>query len=385
MKIKIISAIALISIVTVGLIIYFVNSDEDPSPTIVSVTTTPTSKDEPTLTAEVLIDDLSNVWDIAFLPDNTLLFTERNGDLSRVVDGKKSLIAKIPNVYVQGEGGLMGLAVDSDFENNNYIYVCQNYNSGKTLDVRVARFELSGTNLSEPTYIVTGMPSKESGRHSGCRVKSAGNGHLWITTGDAAQASNPQSPSSLGGKVLRVNRDGKGIEGNLEDPFDNRIFSYGHRNVQGIVLFDSSEDGVFGYTSEHGPDIDDEINELKTGNFGWNPGSGYNEGVPMTDLNRFPDAHSALWSSGDPTMAVSGISLLTGKEWGSFEGHLAVASLKAQHLRIIGIEEGKIIYEREFFSEFGRLRSAVLDRQGNLYLSTDNSRDDKIIKVAPSS
>src|SRR5690606_25638667 len=140
----------------------------------------------------------------------------------------------IDDVQAQGEGGLTGLALDSDFANNSYIYTCYNSTAG---DVRVVRWVLSdeATELTDKTPIVTGIPSNSSGRHSGCRVASARDGTLWIGTGDAAQSANPQNLQSLGGKILRVTRDGEAVAGNIENG-DKRIFNYGHRNIQGLIL-----------------------------------------------------------------------------------------------------------------------------------------------------
>jgi len=340
-----------------------------------------------TLKADTVLNGLQNPWDVVFLPDGTLLFTERDGELSKLADGKKVLIADIDDVQAGGEGGLTGMALDSDFATNNYLYTCYNSTAG---DVRVVRWRLNAqaTRLSDQTPIVTGIPSNTSGRHSGCRVKSASDGVLWVGTGDAAQSSHPQDLQSLGGKILRVTREGKAVAGNITNG-DTRIFNYGHRNVQGLALFDQPVDGVYGYSIEHGPGVDDEINLIKPGNFGWNPLPPYDESVPMTNKNKFPDAISAIWSSGDPTIAPSGGDIIRGEKWGQYDGALAMAVLKDQQLRIMTFDAQqnyKLAKNEVFFDrDFGRLRSATMGPDGNLYLTTDNSIDDKIIRVMPTS
>lgn len=337
-----------------------------------------------TLKADTVLGGLGNPWDVAFLPDGMLIFSERGGELSKMVDGQKVLIQRIDDIRAQGEGGFTGMTLDSDFEDNNYIYTCYNSTAG---DVRVVRWTLNDevTELEDKTVVVEGIPSNTSGRHSGCRVKSAKDGALWIGTGDAAQAANPQDLESLGGKILRVSRDGEAMEGNIENG-DPRVFSYGHRNVQGLALFDEPVDGVYGYSIEHGPNRDDEVNFLKAGNFGWDPLPPYDESVPMTDKEKFPDAISAIWSSGRPTIAPSGGDIMTGEEWGEYDEALAMAVLKNQHLRILKFNPSnnyELIDEETFFErDFGRIRSATMGPDG-LYLTTDNGTDDKIIKVTP--
>lgn len=338
-----------------------------------------------TLKADAILTGLKNPWDVAFLPDGTLLFNERGGEVSKLVDGDKVLIHKIEDVQAQGEGGLTGMALDSNFANNRYLYTCYNSTAG---DVRVVRWVLDEVTaeLSDATPIITELPSNPSGRHSGCRVKSAADGTLWIGTGDAAQSTNPQDLNNLGGKILHVTRDGEPAEGNIENG-DRRIFSYGHRNVQGIALFDEPVDGVYGYSIEHGPGKDDEVNLIVSGNFGWDPLPPYNESVPMTDKEKYPDAIDAIWSSGSPTIAPSGGGIIRGEAWGGYDGALAMAVLKDQHLRLLFFDAAdnyKLTGEEKFFNrDFGRMRSATLGPDGSLYLTTDNSVDDKIIKVTP--
>ena len=363
------------------------SNDKKPVESSSSTTTKNTSKNEPTapeLSTDVVLENLNHPWDLGFLPDKTLIFTERNGELSALKNGEVTLLAKMKDVEVEGEGGLLGLAVDSNFEKNRYIYTCFNHNDGKR-DVRVVRYEIDEkiTAASNPAPIVTGIPAKDSGRHSGCRIRSASDGTLFIGTGDAANENNPQNPKKLGGKILHVDRNGKGVKGNLSDPFDNRILNYGHRNVQGIVLFDKEQNGVFGFSIEHGSDKDDEVNLIKNGNFGWDPGKDYEENVPMTDTKKFPDAIKATWTSGYPTIAPSGATFLKGTKWGAYENALAIAVLKGEKVKILKFDDNyKIVLDTDVLTEFGRIRSAVQGPDGNLYIATD-SDDGKIIKVTP--
>lgn len=353
-----------------------------------SAVTTTSSPTEPSIATQEILQGLSHPWDIVFLPDGTALFNERGGTVSRIENGEKKVIMDISDVYSAGEGGLTGLTLDSNFKENRFLYTCFNARTASGIDVRVVRWRLSDDNasLSNREDIVTGIPSSSSGRHSGCRARSDKTGNLWIGTGDAASATNPQDPKSLGGKILHITRDGMPAPGNLPAPFDPRIFSYGHRNVQGIVLFDEPKNDVYGYSIEHGSDRDDEINLLKSGNFGWAPRGTYVErGVPMTDTSRFPEAVSAIWSSGSPTIAPSGGTLLSGNQWGTWNGAVAMAVLKNRQVRIMQFDSAyKFIQEKQILEDFGRIRSVAQGLDGNMYITTDNGRNDKIIKVTPS-
>lgn len=344
----------------------------------------------PQLTAEVVVNGRSNIWEVAFLPSKEMLFTERKGVLSIMRDGKPATLRTVEDVVAKGEGGLLGLAVDPKFVENRFIYTCFNSTKG---DVRVVRWHVApdAASLDARTDIVTGMPSNQSsvplGRHSGCRLAFGPDSYLWIGTGDAALGDTSIQPRNLGGKILRVDRDGKAAPGNVGGQYDPRIFSYGHRNVQALAFFPEPRQGILGINVEHGSSVDDEINLLRPGNFGWAPpAAGYNEtGVPMTDKTRFPDAIEAVWRSGDPTQAPSGATFVHGDQWKAWDGRLMVAMLKTKHLKVVNLDDKNVLAgeERMFEGQFGRIRTAVQGPDGNLYLSTDNDTNNQIIRVTP--
>lgn len=344
------------------------------------------STEVPEFTTEVVASKLSKPWDIAFLPDGTALFTEKSGLLSRLVDGQVSAIGTIPEVSTEGEGGLLGLAIDPQFTNNRQIYLCYSTKN----DIRVVRWHLDASNtLSASHVIVPGIPTNSSGRHSGCRIAFGPDGYLWIGTGDTAQAGlspqRPQDPKSLAGKILRVDTDGKAAPNNLGAPFDERIYSYGHRNTQGIAFLPQPKNDIIGYSAEHGSYVDDEVNPLVRGNFGWDPDKAYTElHIPMTDKTKFPDAVDATWSSGDPTQAPSGLEVITGTRWKAWNGALAVAMLKASHLKILTLDaNSKVASETKILTDHGRLRDVEQGPDGALYITTDNGTNDEVIKLIP--
>lgn len=334
------------------------------------------------LQVDDFVAGLDKPWDLAWLPNGTLLVTERPGHLNLYLDGVDAapFVISPEDVVARGEGGMMGLEVDPSFADNGYVYVCTTSNAGGDPDVRLIRFTLrtpDGGAVLERQDIVTGMPYS-TGRHSGCRPRFGPDGFLWVGTGDAAIGANPQDDDSLGGKVLRVDREGAAAPDNAEG---FRWYSKGHRNIQGMAF---RADGI-GISAEHGPSVDDELNLLVAGNFGWDPVPGYNESVPMTDLVKFPDAVPAVWSSGSPTLALAGATFIEGRAWGNWDGVLAVATLKARHLHIYVVDsEGRVTGEERSIGDQGRLRTPRQGPDGLLYITNDGGGGDgKVLRVTP--
>ena len=333
----------------------------------------------PALFARPVVGNLSQPWDIAFLPvpPRSMLFTEKGGDISVLRKGAKQVIHHPADVVVESEGGMMGLAVDPNWAVNRFLYVCMLTES----DVRVVRLTTTAdlTAVTARSDIVTGMP-RSSGRHSGCRLRFGPDDHLWISTGDAAEGTNPQDLGSLGGKVLRVDQNGAAAPDNPDLGGDPRIYTYGHRNVQGLAFRPGTSQA---FSVEHGTSCDDEVNRLVAGaNYGWDPVPGYNEAVPMTDLVKFPSAQEASWSSGCPTIAPSGGTFLDGDQWGGWDGALVLAVLKDRHLRVLFLDGtgDAVTSEHEVVGEFDtRLRSVVQGPGGLLYVATDVGSGDGLI------
>jgi glucose/arabinose dehydrogenase len=336
-----------------------------------------------------VLTGIGRPWDIAFTPGGQLLFTERAGKIRiRLASGTVRTLAQPSDVAAVGEGGMLGIAVDPNFKTNRRIYTCMRSTAGGAADIRLVRWRVNGavTGLESRADIVTGIPTNSSGRHSGCRPRFGPDGRIWMGTGDAATNTVPQDPTSLGGKVLRVDTDGKGVAGNAITPFDRRIYTYGHRNVQGIAF----SPGGKAYSIEHGTGRDDEVNRLVArANYGWDPkppggGPAYDESQPMTDLAKFPNARRAVWSSGDPTIAPSGGTFLKGDKWGGWAGTLAVAVLKNQELRVIAFDRDGTAVAQQWtrITDEGRLRVAVQGPDGNLYVAVDDDPG-TIFKITP--
>jgi glucose/arabinose dehydrogenase len=336
---------------------------------------------EPTVRSVAVVTGLDHPWDIGFLPNGSMLVTERRGRLLHVVGGTPQVLAAPGDVFVVGEAGMLGLAVDPKFTTNGYVFVCMASTSGGAPDVRLVRYQLNqaGTQVLNRTDVFTGMPLRSIGRHAGCRPRFGPGGNLWVGTGDAATGTNPQDPHSWGGKVLRLTRNGAPASGN---PLGLPWWNLGHRNVQGIAF---RSDG-FGVSVEQGTDRDDEVNPLTfAGNGGWDPVPGYDESTPMTDLVKFPGAIRPLWASGFPTMATSGATFVEGPKWGAWNGALVIGTLKAEHLQVLLFNsQHRVVRARQVVTTFGRLRQPVQGPDGNLYVTTDNGNNaDVILKITP--
>ena len=339
----------------------------------------------PKLLVSTLVSGLTIPWDLAFTPGGTMLFTQRGGVLSsRLADGTvQNVTAELGDLFAKGETGLMGIVVDPDFTSNRRFYTCQGH-TGPEVQVIAWTIDAAHTTATRVTDPLVGGIPATSGRHGGCRLRFGPQGYLWIATGDTASGTVPQDLTSLGGKILRVDSStGAGAPAN---PFTSspRIYTYGHRNPQGLALRPGTSQM---WSVEHGPSVDDEINLLVAGrNYGWDPVPGYNESVSMTDLVKFPGALEAKWSSGSPTLATSGSIFLEGDQWGVWEGRLAVATLKDKKLRLFEFTPGGELVSQVIVPEldgtYSRLRTPMLGPDGGLYVTTSNGGgNDRILKI----
>lgn len=336
----------------------------------------------PALDVTVVADGLDHAWDVVQAPEGTLLVDERSGGFTAVLpDGtRREVDADLTDLFADGETGLMGLALDPGFAGNRRFYSCQGNRDGEIVVVAwtVAADWGAASRVADP--LVGGLPLNErSGRHGGCRLVFAPDGTLLVGTGDTADGAAAQDPRSLGGKVLRV------------DPAtgERQIETLGHRNVQGLAVRPGTSQV---YAVEHGPDRDDEVNLLREGgNYGWDPdgGGSYDESVPMTDP-AIPGAVPAVWSSGEPTLATSGATFVTGAEWGAYDGLLLVALLKAQGVLALRLDDAGVLQEQfrlpELEGQHGRIRSITQGIDGALYVTTDNGGgSDRLLRVTPRS
>jgi glucose/arabinose dehydrogenase len=329
-----------------------------------SYTSSPT-----TSTPEIIATNLTIPWEIAFLPDGDLLVTERPGRLIRL--GQDQSVIQINGVKHIGEGGLLGLALHPDFNNNRFIYLYFTSETNAGLTNRVERYQLDGTTLSDRLVIIDNIPGARN--HDGGRLAFGPDRKLYITTGDASAENNAQDRNSLAGKILRVNDDGTTPNDN---PFGSAIFSLGHRNPQGLA-WDSSgslwatEHGRSGALSGY-----DEINLIESGkNYGWPRIQGDQQQAGLES----PQYHSGAFTTWAPSGAV-----FIGED-------LYFAGLRGQALYRARISGSIVASITPYFNKlYGRLRTVALGPDGALYLLTGNrdgrgtvqEGDDKIIRIS---
>ncbi len=309
---------------------------------------------------EILVQDLNTPWAIDFLPDGKMIFTERDGRVSILDNGATKTVGTITVTQI-GESGMLGIAVDPEFNTNKFVYLYYTSTNGN----RISRFTLNGT-LQNETVLIDRIPNAQF--HNGGRLKFGPDGKLYATTGDATNNQSAQDINSLGGKILRINKDGTVPSDN---PFRNYVYSYGHRDPQGITWNPLTQEM---YSSEHGATRNDEINIITKGaNYGW----------PIYQGTESAEGYiKPLAVYTDFTLAPSGIAY--------YNGALYVAGLRGSQLRKITLSaDGKSLTgEVTLFTNLGRIREVVV-HDGYLYISTSNrdgrgipqSGDDKIIRI----
>lgn len=345
------------------------------------------SRAVPRLAGATVVDNLALPWDVTWVGDR-LLYTLNRGEVwaKRGTASPLRVLNLVSSTSDNNEGGLLGIVADPAAATNGRFYTCGVYeDAGGPEDVRIRRWRITpDTSAVSEGTVLAGMPLT-SGRHSGCRLRFGTDGKLYAGTGDAAVGTNPQNLNSLGGKVLRMNADGTAP---TDNPFYGRgdnarfVWTYGHRNVQGLALRPGT--GQL-WSAEHGPDRDDEVNLIaRGGNYGWNPVPGYTESVPMTDLGEFPSARRAVWSSGTPTIAPSGITFLNGPAWGRWQGALAMGLLKGEGIAIITLNPAgqRAGVERLPEADTGkRIRAVQQGPDGALYYTTSDGSGDQIRRL----
>ncbi len=289
---------------------------------------------------DTVAENLLVPWSMDWLPDGTILFTERGGDLRAIRDG---MLVPEPLVSVHGssaEGGMLGVAVDPDFEENGYIYIYYTYSEFISTANKVVRYQLANGVATEDKVLVEGIPG--GGVHNGGRIQFGPDQRLYVTTGDAGNPGAAQNLDSLAGKILRINPDGTIPEDN---PYGNSpVWSIGHRNPQGM---DWDESGNM-VATEHGPSGErgfahDEINVIIPGtNYGWPEIAG----DESADGMQGPILHT-----GFDTWAPSGAEFYDGHRIPEWTGKYFVATLRGSHLHVIDLDlqNGTVVSHERLF------------------------------------
>jgi glucose/arabinose dehydrogenase len=337
---------------------------------------------------ETIAANLEVPWAIAFAPDGRIFFTERPGRVRVIENGnlRPQAIMVIRDVEESGESGLMDLTLHPQFAGNHFLYLAYAY-LGEGQSVRVVRYREKDNTLIEPKIIIENIPAARF--HAGTRIRFGPDGKLYITTGDATERQLAQQLSSLAGKTLRLNDDGSVPRDN---PFVNQanvrpeIWSYGHRNAQGIAwqpgtdLQFQTEHGPSGFD---GPGGGDEVNIVERGkNYGW---------PVIHHTQTKTDLESPLLEY-TPAVAPASAMFYTGSAFPQFSGNFFFGNLRGQTIIRVVLDSRRVVsQERLLEKQYGRIREVAEGADGSIYFSTSNrdgrgapaSNDDRILRLVP--
>ncbi|AUC80911.1 PQQ-dependent sugar dehydrogenase [Lacinutrix sp. Bg11-31] len=334
---------------------------------------------------EVIVSELTNPWGFVFLPDSSMLITEKEGKIIHFKNKTKKEIKGLPEIYVRGQGGLLDINIHPDYKNNGWIYFSYASPKGeeKGGNTAIMRAKIKNDSLIEKELLYKAEPNTTKGQHFGSRILFDKEGYLYFSIGERGNRDeNPQDITRDGGKIYRLNDDGSIPNDN---PFTNSkgakkaIWSYGHRNPQGMELHPETQDI---WTHEHGPKGGDEINIIRKGkNYGWpviTYGKNYS-GTSITDETKREGMEEPLhyW---DPSIAPSGLSFISSDKYGDWKGSLLVGSLKFSYLDRCEIKNGKVEKEERLLAGIGRVRSIEQGPDGYIYVGVENLGIVKLIR-----
>ena len=338
--------------------------------------------------AELFVDGIEIPWGLAFLPDGSMLVTEISGEIFHVINGKKTTIDNVPEVYRRGQGGLLDIEPHPDYENTGWIYITYSSSEGegKGGNTQLIRAKLKDNALIDIEKLYKADPNTTKGQHFGSRIVFDNDGYLFFSVGDRGNRDeNPQDITRDGGKVYRLNDDGSIPEDNPfvgTDGAKSAIYSYGHRNPQGMAKH--PESGKI-WDNEHGPRGGDEINEVEAGkNYGWpviTYGINYS-GTPITDKTEMEGMEQPLhyWV---PSIAPSGMAFITSDAYGvAHKGDLLVGSLAFQYLERLKFEGTKMVKRDKWMADIGRVRSVEEGPDGLIYVGVEGKG---VYKLVPAS
>ncbi|MGB0670287.1 MAG: PQQ-dependent sugar dehydrogenase [Rhodospirillales bacterium] len=331
---------------------------------------------------------LEQPWGMAFLPDGSILVTEKPGRL-RLIDANGDLRAEplsgVPKVANVGQGGLLDVAIDPDFAVQPWVYLTFAKPDMEGWGTAVARGLWTGTGLKD-TRVIWEMEKKtRSGHHFGSRLAFAPDGKLHVSLGERGEMHRAQDRGDTAGGTLRLNPDGS-IP--ADNPFVGmagarpELFTYGNRNVQGMAVNPWTGEV---WAQEHGPRGGDEVNRLKPGaNYGWpviTYGIDYS-GLPISNETKREGMEQPLWYW-DPSIAPSGMAFYTGDRFPAWKGSLFIGALKLRHLNRLSITEGKVREEERLLRTFGeRIRDVRQGPDGLIYILTD-ARNGRLMRLEP--
>ena len=327
-------------------------------------------------------------WGMAWLDDKNILVSDRKGELRIIRNGTllNKRVTGLPDLRTQGQGGLLDVVLDPNYDQNNLIYLSYSglEGEGEGAHTSVMRAKLQDFKLSKQSVIFEGGPNTTKGQHYGSRLTFDKKGYLYISSGDRGNRDvNPQRLDRDAGKIHRINSDGSIPKDN---PFVGQqganpsIYSYGHRNPQGMAMHPGTGDI---WTHEHGPKGGDEINIIQSGaNYGWpviSYGVNYS-GSSFTELTEKEGMQQPSWYW-VPSIAPSGMTFVTSDMYPDWKGKVIVGSLKFAYLVALELDGNSVVSQEILFPGIGRVRNVKQGSDGYLYVATDGTG---IFKIVPS-
>ena len=334
---------------------------------------------------ELIVDNLDVPWAFVFLPDDSILITERRGELIHYKKGIKTIIKNLPEIISKNQGGLLDIELHPNYSENKWIYISYSSSNDKNegTNTSILRFKLNGNQATNQQIIYKALPNSKRSLHYGSRMVFDKDNYLFFSIGDRGNRDlNPQDINRDGGKIYRLHDDGR-IP--IDNPFVNEknskkaIFSYGHRNPQGM-FYDEKNNKI--WIHEHGPRGGDEINIIEAGeNYGWPLASyGINYiGTKFTDKTSIDGMVDPIhfWV---PSIAPSGMVYVDNPNYPSLNQSILIGSLKFQYLHQCVIKDGKVVEEKKLFDQIGRVRSVELDKDKNIFAGVENLGIIKLIE-----
>ncbi len=325
---------------------------------------------------DTVVSGLGVPWGLAFLPNGDMLVTERSGKFSRYRKGEPlHTIKGAPEVLAKGQGGLLDVEVHPDFAKNQWIYLSYSKPQKGNATTAILRARLVDDQLVDAKVIFEANPYESTRHHYGSRLEFDKDGYLYFSVGDRGRRDrNPQNLDNHCGKIHRINDDGSIPKDN---PFVRTkgampsIYSYGHRNPQGVAMH--PETGAI-WETEHGPRGGDEVNLIQKGkNYGWpviSYGINYN-GTTFTDLTEKEgmEQPELYWV---PSIGACGLTFVNSDKYPNWDGDLLAGSLRFQYLARLKMEDGKIVGEEKLLKKIGRLRDVKMGNDGYIYITVED-------------
>jgi len=369
-----------ISLCTVILLSILVSCNAPKKKNDVALTTQPKRG----YTTQKVVDNLNNPWGMTWLPDGSMLITEKSGELIHFKNGEKTSLKNVPAVYNRGQGGLLDIELHPKYAENGWIYFtyASEEGEGKGGHTKLSRAKLDGDALTSVENLYKATPNTTRGQHFGSRIEFDNEGYLYFSIGERGNRDvNPQDINRDGGKIYRLNDDGSIPQDN---PFVGKdgldaVYTYGNRNPQGMSIHPTT--GKI-WIHEHGPKGGDEINIVEKGNnYGWpviSYGVNYS-GTTFTDITKKEGMTQPIyyWV---PSIAPCGMDFVTSDTYPDWKGHLLVGSLKFNYVELVKLKGDKVTGRERIAEDIGRVRNVKEAPDGYIYIAVEG---DGIYKVVP--